>query len=173
MIRFSLDESPGIPLSRLDFFCSFYTMHRGKKMEGHKYHDGDDVHVTKVPRPVHECRKTMREDLAAVLGMEESAIFDAIEKGFTDIESIHFVTGVPVPCIERKVSGLVGIGLVKRTVNGLEIIDLSQQGTTRAAPMEKKRRPPPSVPRERNVLDFHDDDARIETREGERPRTST
>ena len=81
---------------------------------------------------------TMFDDLVAVLGMEEDTIMHAIGRGFKDIESIHFVTGVPMPCIEQKVSALIGIGLVKKTSSGLEIGELPRQKAGIAAPLERK-----------------------------------
>ncbi len=51
-------------------------------------------------------------ELEATLGTEEAEIVKAIGQGIGDIESIHFVTGIAVPCIERKLGALVAMGLV-------------------------------------------------------------
>jgi CheY-like chemotaxis protein len=54
-------------------------------------------------------------ELEAMLGTEEAEIVKAIDQGFGDLESIHFVTGIAVPCIERKLGALVAMGLVTGT----------------------------------------------------------
>jgi CheY-like chemotaxis protein len=51
-------------------------------------------------------------ELEATLGTEETEIVKAIGQGFGDLESIHFITGIAVPCIERKLGALVAMGLV-------------------------------------------------------------
>ncbi len=50
--------------------------------------------------------------LEALLGGEETQILHAIDRGFADIDSIHFLTGIPLPCVHNKVKALVGLGLV-------------------------------------------------------------
>ncbi|NMC07885.1 MAG: response regulator, partial [Candidatus Lokiarchaeota archaeon] len=50
--------------------------------------------------------------------MDESEIVKAIGHGFGDLASIHVVTGIPIPCIERKLYTLVAMGLVTE-VNGV------------------------------------------------------
>jgi len=56
--------------------------------------------------------------LAAVLGMEETQILHTLMEGPWDVQSIHFITGIPVPCIDAKLRALVGIGLVRTLGNG-------------------------------------------------------
>ncbi len=54
-----------------------------------------------------------------MLGLEESQIIRAISEGFSEVESIHFVTGIQVPCIENKVAALEELGWVKKEKSGL------------------------------------------------------
>ena len=51
--------------------------------------------------------------IESLLGPEESQILHAIERGFTDINSIHLLTGIPLPCIQNKADALIGLGIVK------------------------------------------------------------
>ncbi len=62
-------------------------------------------------------------DMEMILGLEESQIMRAILEGFGEIESIHYVTGIPVPCIEIKVAALESLGWIKRTGAGLAITE--------------------------------------------------
>ncbi len=66
---------------------------------------------------------TLFEDLVAVLGAEEGAILHAIGRGFKDVESIHYVTGVPLSCVEHKVAALTGLGLLRHSGDGFELCD--------------------------------------------------
>jgi hypothetical protein len=50
--------------------------------------------------------------LETLLGGEETQILHAIDRGYTDINSIHLLTGIPLPCIQNKVKALVGLGLI-------------------------------------------------------------
>jgi len=56
-----------------------------------------------------------------ILGLEEAQIVKAIDHGLSDINSIHLITGIPVSCIERKVSALADLGIVKFTRAGYKI----------------------------------------------------
>ena len=58
-------------------------------------------------------------DMEMMLGLEESQIIRAISEGFGEIESIHYVTGIQVPCIEYKVAALEELGWVKQEKSGL------------------------------------------------------
>ncbi len=58
-------------------------------------------------------------DIEMILGLEESQIIRAISEGFGEVESIHYVTGIQVPCIEYKVAALEGLGWVKQGKSGL------------------------------------------------------
>ncbi|MBN2150068.1 MAG: hypothetical protein JW839_01355 [Candidatus Lokiarchaeota archaeon] len=69
-------------------------------------------------------------DMEMLLGLEESCIVRAIAEGFGDVESIHYVTGIPVSCIEFKVAALEGIGWVKRAGSGLLLLVESSHETT-------------------------------------------
>jgi hypothetical protein len=60
-----------------------------------------------------------------ILGLEESQIIRAISEGFGEVESIHYVTGIPVPCIEFKVAALESIGWVKQGESGLMLLEES------------------------------------------------
>ncbi len=51
--------------------------------------------------------------LGTLLGAEETQILHAIDSGYSDIDSIHFLTGIPLLCIKNKVKALVGLGFVK------------------------------------------------------------
>lgn len=55
--------------------------------------------------------------------MEEVQILNAIRRGFGDVDSIHFVTGIVIPCIERKILALANLGLVKKTKSGFALDD--------------------------------------------------
>lgn len=62
-------------------------------------------------------------DTEMLLGLEESQILQAIAEGFGDIKSIHYVTGIPVPCIEYKIAALEGLGWIKQEPPGFVIQD--------------------------------------------------
>ncbi len=55
--------------------------------------------------------------LTSVLGIEETDILLAITGEPRDAETIHYMTGIPMPCIETKLRALVSLGLVK-TIDG-------------------------------------------------------
>ncbi|NMC07589.1 MAG: hypothetical protein GYA24_20415 [Candidatus Lokiarchaeota archaeon] len=59
-------------------------------------------------------------DIEAVLGIEESEILKAIHMHPGDEDSIHLMTGIPVPCIKAKVAALVELGYVVHTATGYE-----------------------------------------------------
>jgi CheY-like chemotaxis protein len=91
-------------------------------------------------------------ELEAMLGTDESEIVKAIGRGFGDLKSIHFITGIPVPCIERKLGAMVAMGLVteaggvympsKGTAIPLSPIASREQGrdTTQAIASKKEKR---------------------------------
>jgi len=56
-------------------------------------------------------------DLKTVLGMDEAQILEAINRCFTDMNSIHLLTGIPIICVGNKVSALVELKMVKLTGN--------------------------------------------------------
>jgi len=60
--------------------------------------------------------------LKSILGMEESQMLEVINRGFPDVNSIHLLTGIPIDCIEHKISALMGLKLIKLTDKGY-IID--------------------------------------------------
>ncbi len=60
-----------------------------------------------------EIQYPSRKLLEAVLGAEETQILDAIDRGYKDIDSIHFLTGIPMPCIRNKVKALASLGLIR------------------------------------------------------------
>jgi len=62
-------------------------------------------------------------DLETLLGSEESSILKAINRGLPDVNSIHLLTGIPQDCVERKISALVNMKLVKLTKKGFIIRD--------------------------------------------------
>ncbi|HME52513.1 MAG TPA: hypothetical protein VKM55_09870 [Candidatus Lokiarchaeia archaeon] len=63
------------------------------------------------------------KDLELLLGQEESSILKAINRGLPDVNSIHLLTGIPQDCVERKISALVDMKLVKLTKKGYIIRD--------------------------------------------------
>ncbi len=63
--------------------------------------------------------KGVLSEMEMLLGLEESQIIRAISEGFGEIESIHYVTGIPVLCIESKVAALEELGWVKQGISGL------------------------------------------------------
>ena len=58
-----------------------------------------------------EIQYPSRKLLEAVLGAEETQILDAIDRGYKDIDSIHFLTGIPVPCIRNKIKALAWLSV--------------------------------------------------------------
>jgi hypothetical protein len=54
----------------------------------------------------------------SVLGMEETEILKTIMTTPCDIQMIHFITGIPQPCIEGKLRALVCLGLVRAYHDG-------------------------------------------------------
>ncbi len=63
------------------------------------------------------------KDLEILLGSEESQILKAINRGLPDINSIHLLTGIPQDCVERKISALMNMKLVKQTKKGYFLRD--------------------------------------------------
>jgi hypothetical protein len=59
--------------------------------------------------------------LDSLIGMEEGIILRIINRGYMDTNSIHLLTGIPIPCIERKIDALINLELVKKTEKGYEI----------------------------------------------------
>ncbi len=63
--------------------------------------------------PVRDADMTaLSPEVAATIGSEEAEIATAICQGFGDLESIHFITGIPIPGIERKLGALIAMGFV-------------------------------------------------------------
>ncbi len=58
-------------------------------------------------------------DIEMMLGLEESQIIRAISEGFGEIESIHYITGIQILCIESKVAALEELGWIKQGESGL------------------------------------------------------
>jgi len=86
--------------------------------------------------PVRDVGMTsLSPELAATLGSEEAEIVTAICQGFGDLESIHFITGIPIPCIERKLGALIAMGLVMK-----ERGDYKPGGTAASTPRYRRRR---------------------------------
>ncbi len=54
----------------------------------------------------------------SILGMEETQILKVVNAGYNDVQSIHFLTGIPLECIESKIRALAGLGLVRTLDNG-------------------------------------------------------
>ncbi|MEX2681309.1 MAG: response regulator [Candidatus Sigynarchaeota archaeon] len=65
--------------------------------------------------------RVLSPEFKATLGSEEAEIMEAIYLGFGDLESIHFITGIPVPCIERKVGALIAMGLVTASQDAYQL----------------------------------------------------
>jgi hypothetical protein len=61
--------------------------------------------------------------LASVLGMEETRILDLVKACPSDVQSIHFQTGLPLPCIEGNLRALVHLGLVRILHDGRFVCD--------------------------------------------------
>nr|MDO8118139.1 hypothetical protein [Candidatus Sigynarchaeota archaeon] len=60
-------------------------------------------------------------DLEAVLGHEEMQILRAIQAFPGDIESLHFITGIPRKCIEAKLAALEKLDYVVHGERGYEL----------------------------------------------------
>ncbi len=61
--------------------------------------------------------------LVSVLGMEETQILKVLIRDPCDIQTIHFMTGIPLPCIENKIRALVSLGLAKNLHDGRFVCD--------------------------------------------------
>ncbi len=61
--------------------------------------------------------------LTSVLGIEETQILKTIQESPCDVLSIHYMTGIPVPCIEGKLRALVGLGLASAIPDGRFVSD--------------------------------------------------
>ncbi len=61
--------------------------------------------------------------IASVLGAEETEMLAAITGEPRDAEAIHYMTGIPMPCIETKLRALVALGLVKALDDGTFVRD--------------------------------------------------
>ncbi len=70
----------------------------------------------------------MPDRLEQVLGSEEFSILKAVRNGFKDVQSIRLLTGIPEPCVNRKVMALIAIGFLERHSDGLAV---SQDCSTR------------------------------------------
>jgi hypothetical protein len=70
-------------------------------------------------------------EIEMILGLEETLIISAIAEGFGEIESIHYVTGIPVACIEYKVAALEGLGWVKHGESGMVLLEGNYNETNR------------------------------------------
>ena len=56
--------------------------------------------------------------LESALGSEEVQILKAVNFGLHDEYAIHLLTGIPQPCIARKINAMVDLGLVEKTESG-------------------------------------------------------
>nr|MDO8088437.1 response regulator [Candidatus Sigynarchaeum springense] len=76
-------------------------------------------------------------EIEASLGSDEAEIMKAIYQGFGDLESIHLITGIPVPCIERKLGALMAMGLVTGSRDDYK---LGKAAVAPAPPSREQRR---------------------------------
>jgi len=53
-----------------------------------------------------------------LLGNDDVLILRAIKFGLSDISAIHTISGVPIPCIERRIPAYLDLGLVEQTETG-------------------------------------------------------
>jgi len=58
------------------------------------------------------------EYLSVLLSTEDIQILKAINRGLSDVQSIHLLTGIPVPCIERRLHAYIAFNFVGETENG-------------------------------------------------------
>jgi hypothetical protein len=56
--------------------------------------------------------------LDVLLATEDRQILKSMNVGLSDVQSIHFMTGIPVPCIERRMRAFMNLKLVDETMNG-------------------------------------------------------
>ncbi len=56
----------------------------------------------------------MEANLESVLGAEEAMILKALRVFPGDVETIHFMTGIPSDCIKTKIAALVALGYVAK-----------------------------------------------------------
>ncbi len=63
----------------------------------------------------------MEANLESVLGAEEALILKALRVFPGGVETIHFMTGIPLGCVEAKVAALVALGYVTRSEKRYEV----------------------------------------------------
>jgi hypothetical protein len=56
--------------------------------------------------------------LAVMLNSDDLQILKAIQYGLRDTQSIHLLTGVPLPCIERRMHAYLGFSIIIETIDG-------------------------------------------------------
>ncbi|HME54562.1 MAG TPA: hypothetical protein VKM55_20285 [Candidatus Lokiarchaeia archaeon] len=56
--------------------------------------------------------------LNVLLSSEDIQILKAINYGLSDVQSIHLLTGIPTPCIERRMRAYLDFNFVGETMNG-------------------------------------------------------
>ena len=61
--------------------------------------------------------------LTVMLNSDDLQILKAIRYGLRDMQSIHLLTGVPLPCIERRMHAYIRFSFVIETTDGYELND--------------------------------------------------
>jgi hypothetical protein len=74
-------------------------------------------------------------EIEALIGSEEATIFKVVAKGYSDVTSIHLLTGIPIGCVERKLAALAEIELLVKVDDGYAINDQSMLLGDRGAAM--------------------------------------
>ncbi len=54
----------------------------------------------------------LSKEIEALIGSEEATILKVIARGYSDVNSIHLLTGIPMMCIERKISALIELEML-------------------------------------------------------------
>jgi len=62
-----------------------------------------------------------QQSLNVLLGFDDVQILKAIQLGVSDIVAIHFMSGVPIPCIERRMPAYLDMNLIEKTDAGFKI----------------------------------------------------
>ena len=60
----------------------------------------------------------IEQSMILLLGDTGISIMQAISKGIQDVESIHYFTGIPRPCIAGRLSALENIRMINKTSLG-------------------------------------------------------
>lgn len=65
--------------------------------------------------------------LNVLLSTEDIQILKAINYGLSDVQSIHLMTGIPLPCIERRMHAYLDFNFIGEKANGYVLNDENEE----------------------------------------------